>query len=123
MCVYLPPLSIIARCRVVWEKCGCLADVGKARTSTRCVTPSLDSNPRNCSSDRVECPIVKSLAGSTLHEASTFDTRRPGRGRNSSRPRLMQRLTPKQDSRCPNVVTHVDQQQRKVAAPPQQSRQ
>src|SRR5258705_12980380 len=109
---------MIARSRLAREKCGYLADVGKARTSTRCVAPSLDSKPRNCSSDRVECPIVYSLTGSTLHEAPAFDPRRTGWGRDASRTRLVQRLTPKENPGCSHIVPHVDQQKSEIATAP-----
>src|SRR5258705_5252043 len=95
---YLPPESMMVRSRAGSEKWGCLADVGKARTSTRCVAPSLDSSPRNCSSDRVECPIVKTLTGSTLHEASPLHTRRAGGRRDPGRSGLVQRLPAEEDS-------------------------
>src|SRR5437899_7960797 len=121
MCEYLPPVSTMARCKSGCEKCGYLADVGKARTSTRCVTPSLDSSPRNCSSDRVECPIVKSLAGSTLHEAPSLYTRRTRWRSNSGGSRLMQRLPAEENSCRPHIVSHVDEQQGQVATAPQQA--
>src|SRR5882672_3077667 len=116
---YRPPVSMNVRSRAGREKCAYLADVGKARTSTRCVAPSLDSSPRNCSSDRVECPIVKTLAGSTLHEASPLDTRRAGGRRDPGRSGLVQRLPAEEDSRRSHVVSHVDKKQREIAASPQ----
>src|SRR5688500_5551965 len=115
------PESISVLSRFGREKCGYLTDVGKARTSTRCVAPSLASSPMNCSIDRVECPIVKSLAGATLHEAATFHARRAGRRSNSGRARLVQRLPAEENPGRPHVVSHVDQEEREVAAAPQQA--
>src|ERR1700716_2022221 len=114
MCVYLKPASTSALWKLGCEKCGYLADVGKARTSIRCVAPSLASSPRNCSSDRVECPIVKSLSGSTLHEAATLYPRTSRRRSESRRSRLMERLAAEKNSRCSHVVSHVDEKQREV---------
>src|ERR1700738_4207069 len=105
MWVYLRPGATSDLWKLGCEKCGYLADVGKARTSIRWVAPSLASSPRNCSSDRVECPIVKRLAGSTLHEAAPLYPW-TSRGRSKScRSSLMQCLAAEKNSGRSNVVS------------------
>src|SRR5688572_31003619 len=65
--------------------------------------------------------MVKSLPGSTLREARAVDAWRSRGRRDTRRPGLVQRLASEENSRRANVVAHVDQEQSKIAAPPQES--
>src|SRR6266542_3797673 len=108
------PIASSAAASASLLKCGYLLEAGKARTSTRCVTPSLSSKSIKSSSSRVECPTVKTLTGSTLHVISPPDGA-------CIRRRLMDSLSAEQDSSRANVVANVDEQQRQITAAPQQT--